>query len=211
MSSELEFDRFVLAIRAPTGNEPENHPLHGWPAFDGWGHDGNLYLAFAHVGCSNVFDYQNRIAKDWHFAYGGSAYQLIRQVATVAADAVLSGSVCLRSRANWTKPETYIAAYRKAMEDATPFERVASSWRNDTLKLRIDEEAMARAADHPRTAEVRGRIAADGTFTTAKLGSPDGYRDMAYLASIQADTSRSMSTCGRSVLEHIRACWPKAA
>lgn len=211
MSSELDFDRFVIAIKAPTGDEPETNPLHGWPPFGGWGHDGQLYLAFAQVGCSNVFDYNNRVAMDWHFAYGGSVYQLIRQVATVAAEAVCGGGVCLRTRRNWTRPEAYIAAYRKAMEEATPFERVASSWRDDTLKVRIDEKALEAAAEHPWTAEVRARIAADGTFTTAELGTSTGYRDMAYLASIQGNTARSMSTCGRSVLEHIRDCWPKAA
>lgn len=207
MSSEIEFDRFVTVIKAPTGDERKEHPLHGWPR----GFDVNLYLAFAQVGASNVFDFDDRIAKGWFFAYGGTAYQLIRQVATVAADSVCGGMVCLRSRQNNTKPEAYIAMYRKAMEGATPFARVASAWRDDTLTVRIEEAALVKAADHPWTSSIRSRIEADGTFTTALLGTADGYRDMAYLASIQGDSARTMSSCGRSVLERIRESWPKAA
>lgn len=213
MSSTLEFARLTLSLPCLSQHTPDLNDLFpGWPQFDGWGHDGRLYLEFAERGASNCFDHGNRVARSWVPSYGGSAHQLISQVVRHAAEYVCGGMLCLRSRNHWTKPEDYIRAHRVAMNEALLIEDVAKQFPQVTLEFVLSAEFVASIPDtHPWKAEIVTRI--DGNrLTTAPIGTREGIRDLTLLASYQSEREFLVHATGANnrAIGDIAYAWAEA-
>jgi hypothetical protein len=78
-----------------------------------------IYFGFAEYGDSNLIEYgSNRIARSWSLAYLDRDYQFMKRVVSGAAEC--EGGMLRCSHARYTKPESYIANWRKAMSEAAP-------------------------------------------------------------------------------------------
>jgi hypothetical protein len=195
MSSTLEFRHLAIALPADLALDAVRRVVPAADPFYDWGSDGQQYLVFAEAGCSNVFDYRNRVARRWHLAAAGSRYQVLRTVAHVAADSVLSGGTCLHTRSRWTLPETYIATYRTTLGQAIDLASAQRAVPDLTLQLNLVSEPKYQHAWNARD-EYRAHLRDVGRLKgepgqerlhTAPLHSDDGVADLAWITSLGQD------------------------
>lgn len=198
MSSTLEFRHMAIALPAFRALAAIRSVVPEAPDFYDWGADGQLYFVFSEAGASNVFECgrSNRVARRWQLAAAGSPYMVLRTVTRVAADYVLSGGVCLQTRTRWTRPETYIAAYRTAIERAIPFAEVERAAPGLSLRLNLPasrtyQEAWDAREDYRRELRTAGRLVGpeEGeVLQTAPIGTADAVADLAWLSTLGQDT-----------------------
>lgn len=101
MSSTIEFHRWVLKS-GPLG-------LFGDP----------MYIGIHEYGESNVFDHHNRIARDVNLLAVERGYEFMKRICEIAVNC--EGG-CLKLNGRWTKPESFISAWRKAQAGAVLLE-----------------------------------------------------------------------------------------
>lgn len=189
MSSCIEFRQFSVAL---PGVHDERSPLlslYGFPPLHDWNGDGRLHVVFVEAGDSNCFDMGRRVARRWHLGYLGSAFQVLRDVTHVAGDSVHSGGVCLHTRARWTRPENYIAHYRKVLQAAVPYEAIRlAGWTGPSLAYGFAAAHLERARTHPHTEAARPRCETSqgdwATFQAQPLATPEGVADLHWLAAM---------------------------
>lgn len=205
MSSCIEFRQFSVALPGVHDERAPQLSLYGFPPLDDWNGDGRLHLVFVEAGDSNCFDFRHRVARRWHLGYLGSAFQVLRDVTLVAADSVHGGGVCLHTRARWTRPETYIAHYRKVLQAALPFEALAQqACPGPALTYGFAAAHLERARAHHYTDTARARCdVSQGnwvTFAARPLATPEGIADMHWLSAIlrQRGQSRLVPTLTRA-------------
>lgn len=197
MSSTLEFRHLAIALPTSRALAAIRSIIPGAPDFYDWGADGQLYFVFAEAGASNVFEAgrSSRVARRWLLAAVGSPYLVLRTVTRTAADYVLGGGVCLTTRARCTRPETYIAAYRTAMERAVPFDDAEATAPFLTLRLNLPasrtyQEDWPAREDYRRALRAAGRLtgADHDTLLSAPIGTLEGIADLAWLSTLGQDT-----------------------
>jgi hypothetical protein len=183
MSATLEFRHLALVLPLAQGLAAARNAVPSLPDFDPWHADNRLHLVFTEAGCSNVFDARNRVARDWQLAAVGTAPNVLSAAARVAADEVVGGGVCLRTRQHWTRPEAYIAAYRRALETALPYTALPASLQLE-VNLTDHDQFLERWAGHARYREhleacgaLRGR-----TLVCRPTHTTDGLADLFWLA-----------------------------
>lgn len=189
MSSCIEFRQFSIALPGVHDDRSPQLTLYGFPPLHDWNGDGRLHVVFVEAGDSNCFDMGRRVARRWHLGYLGSAFQVLRDVTHVAGDSVHSGGVCLTTRSRWTRPENYIAHYRKVLQSAMPFEAMAQqACPGPSLTYGFASTHLERARNHPHTAEASSRCAVSQgnwvTFPASPLATPEGIADLHWLASL---------------------------
>jgi len=198
MSSVIEFRHLAISLPISRALAAIRSIIPEAPGFYDFGADGQLYFTFAEAGCSNVFDtgVSNRIARRWHLAAVGSPYMVLRTASRTAADDVLGGCVCLRTRARWTRPEAYIAAYRTAMERALPFDALAAAEPTLSLELNLPasidyQQPWSAREDYRQHLRRAGRLTGSdqgGTFHAAPFGCDDGVADLTWLSTLGMDS-----------------------
>lgn len=189
MSSCIEFRQFSIAL---PGVHDEHSPLltlYGFPPLHDWSGDGRLYAVFVESGDSNCFDLRRRVARRWTLGYLGSAFQVMRDVIHVAGDSVHGGMVCLQTRARWTRPENYIAHYRKVLQAAMPFEALQQQGLiGPTLSFGFSASHLERVRAHTHTVVARPRCAVSeggwATIAARPLATPDGVADFHWLSAV---------------------------
>lgn len=188
MSSFLEFRQkaYKIPVDAPTAKWAEASAKYGIPSDDifAWG-DRHIYFIFVEGGDNNVVDYDGKVARRWLIAAAGTWLDAFGRICRIAADYVLGGMVCFRTRVHWTKPENYISRYREVIE--------AASGIDDLLGGRILEFAIYQLPEsektHPWHKEVldSGRLSkasSDGEHYTLRI-SPhrdEAIADLCWLA-----------------------------
>lgn len=196
MSSTLEFRHLAIALPTSRALAAIRSFIPAAPDFYDWGADGQLYFVFAEAGASNVFECgrSSRVARRWQLAAVGSPYLVLRTVTRTAADYVLGGCVCLTTRTRWTRPETYIAAYRTALERAIPFTEVETTAPSLALRLslpasRTYQEEWSAREDYRHALRAAGRLtgAEHETLLTAPIGTLEGIADLAWLSTLGQD------------------------
>ena len=97
MGSTIEFSRTVLVS-------------------DGVGRfEEPFYMGVAETGCSNLFDQEGRIARSYDMLQIAKGNQFMTKVVCISQDC--EGGM-LKMNGRWCKPESYIAAWRKAKNNA---------------------------------------------------------------------------------------------
>jgi hypothetical protein len=195
MSSTIEFRHLAIALPSGPALDAVRAVVPSAEPFYDWGSDGNQYIVFAEAGSSNVFDHRNRVARRWHLAAVGTTYQVLRTVTHQAADTVLSGGTCLHTRSRWTRPETYIATYREALENAFDLDAACALFNGLRFKLNLpanpeyqhrwnareEYRSHLRAISRLEGAEDRGAL------HTAPFGTTEGLADLAFLSTLGQD------------------------
>lgn len=197
MSSTLEFRHLAIALPTSRALAAIRSVIPAAPDFYDWGADGQLYFVFAEAGASNVFECgrSSRVARRWQLAAVGSPFLVLRTVTRTAADYVLGGGVCLTTRSRWTRPETYIAAYRTALERAIPFSDAEASAPSLAMRLslpasRTYQEPWAAREDYRRALRAAGRLTGDErseSLQAAPIGTQEGIADLAWLSTLGQD------------------------
>lgn len=212
MSSCIEFRQFSIALPGVHDERSPQLSLYGFPPLHDWNGDGRLHVVFVEAGDSNCFDLGRRVARRWHLGYLGTAFQVLRDVTHVAADSVHGGGVCLHTRARWTRPENYIAHYRKVLQAAMPFEALAQqACPGPSLSYGFAPAHLERARSHPHTNAARQRCAVSQgewvTFSAQPLATSEGIADMHWLAGMlrQRDQVRLVPVLTRadSLIENL--------
>lgn len=100
---------------------------------------GRVYLLAGETGDNRTFDFNDRLAKGWQIAGIGDQRTLIAEGCRTAIDC--EGGMLRFANSNWTSPENYIAAIRKALKEAIPIEDVRLD-ADEVLDLLIRPEAI---------------------------------------------------------------------
>jgi hypothetical protein len=138
------------------------------------GHYRDRYLVAELGGDNNVRCARtNRRARTWSATAIGEEWEVIGQACRFAA-ACAGGGTKLHGRA--TKPESYIRAYRKALESAATMEEARAKGIGLTARIRIsgEKEEQWRAKElqkkgrPPRETTEYGKSYAEFTFDLAK-------------------------------------------
>lgn len=101
MSTSLEFNRHVISTN-PVGRYKE-------PQFFG----------YCETGSSNVISHRNTIVRNNHLMLIKQDTDFMREIVSISASC--EGGM-LKMNGRYTKPESYIAAWRKAMKQALPIQ-----------------------------------------------------------------------------------------
>lgn len=153
MSSTIEFRRVVLEARIPSAHYPFSDPL---------------YFGFAECGDSNLIEYgSNRIARSWSLVYLDRDYEFMKRVVEGAASCE-SGILRLPGSRR-TKPESYIANWRKTMaepillSDYLRFSTLSlqfTSWERRLSKAIITQRERGNSHVVDRLEDLMSRLAA---------------------------------------------------
>lgn len=103
---------------------------------------GRVYLLAGETGDNRTFDINDRLARNWQIAGIGDQQTLITEACRTATDC--EGGMLRFANSNWTSPENYIAAIRKALKEATPIEAFR---REDPLDLLVVPAAIEGGDD----------------------------------------------------------------
>lgn len=167
---------------------------------------GRVYLLAGETGDNRTFDFNDRLAKDWQIAGIGDQPTLIAEACRTAIDC--EGGMLRFANSNWTSPENYIAAIRKALKEAVPIEGVRLD-ADQLLDLLIRPEAIEGPASDD-AGDWRWRHWAEGSKRACER---NGYlRHLVDTGEVQPRVARQrrplfapIETSEPEVLPHYRA------
>lgn len=106
-----------------------------------------VYLLAGETGDNRTFDFNDRLAKNWQLMGLGKRSTLIEEACRTAV--ACEGGMLRFANSNWTSPENYISAVRKALKEAVPIESVRLD-ADERLDLLIVPAAIdGPASDEP--------------------------------------------------------------
>jgi len=131
MSTTIEFRRW--AIHATVANPSYFHD--------------DLYIGFGEYGCNNVIDQDNRVARSIQPLLSGDSNRFMREIVSLSADC--EGG-CVKVRGRYTKPEGFIANWRRTMNGALSM----ADYIESAGSLVLEYESVPRAV-RERLSEMR--------------------------------------------------------
>lgn len=139
MSSHIVFRQHAILHRHATlqPHIPEGH----------WLYSDDHYVLIEEGGSSNMFDANDRIARDWYGVATGAAWVAMQEVVQISASCE-GGTLKLRGK--WVKPETYIGAWRAAIKLANEEPVRLASPHSPLGRIKLHDDCVAAFPEHAR-------------------------------------------------------------